>query len=228
MEPIKMIIPGETISLATQFAFGNNGDKWREDERRWDRENSVRVARKVRDYTGRGVALFGLELWWARIHIRGKKEWGRYLVDVFGKLNYSAASRFKSFVVKTGLITDHPTAKEILNAMKGVNSDVAMLQKIDMTAFWGMARSKPMVTTDHPENREIAGFGAGAMIKTLRQKWPEYNYEEKKNIVETLFMYEDLIEGYFNVISDDPQMEQVIKEQRIFRSLNTISTEIAE
>jgi hypothetical protein len=197
-----LVLAGETIPLTTQLAFGADGNKWREEEERWDYDNSVRIIKILKRRTAQDICLLGLELWWVKIHLKSKfRSWGQFLEDV--GMNYSSASRFKRFaqtyMATKGIMSGvTPTKREVLTAIKELNADLAMLQHLDMREFWGV-KSNTLIITGPAENRNIWGFSFGKIFKQIWQHWAEWTPEERLAVVETLKLW---VEMFQTLIAD--------------------------
>ena len=200
---LELVLPGQRIPVTTQFALGNKGASWRDDERGFDYHDSVGIIRALKHRTAQDIVCLGLELLWAKAHLRHGR-WLGFLEEV--SLHRSASSRFtkyaRGYMLQHGMMSEgakKPRKQEIVEGMKVLNSDVAMCQHlVAMREFWGM---KPATneTSGPPETGGILGFNLFKVIRAIREHYADWSTEERSRVSEALRVWIGVVEG---VITD--------------------------
>ncbi len=208
---MEILLPENRVSLDTQLAFGNNGTKWREDERMFTYDKSVKIVKTLKRRTAQDVIYLGLELMWAKAHLR-HGEWLTFLEDV--GVNRSASSRFmkytKGYMVEKGLLIEGDkkvNKSQIAHSMNLLNSDVATLQQISTRGFWGM---KPVGMLDIPagaEKDKAINFDIPNTISKIRKQAPKWSNEERQGTIALLKLWVEMAQCMVTELEDFDQQE---------------------
>lgn len=203
---MEILLPENRVSLDTQLAFGNNGTKWREDERWFTYDESVEIVKILKCRTAQNIIYLGLELMWTKVHlIHGK--WLTFLEDV--GMNRSASSRFmkyaRRYMVDKGLLIEGDkkvNKSQITQSMKVLKSDVATLQQISMREFWGMNSNTMVDTSTGIKEEYILGLDIPRNIRAMRIKAPKWTKEERHRAIEVLQLWIEIAQGMIAELED--------------------------
>lgn len=215
---LELVLPGQRIPMTTQLALGNNGARWRDDERGFDYHDSVGIIKALKHRTARDIVCLGLELLWAKAHLKHGR-WLEFLEEV--DMHRSASSRFmkyaKSYMVQQRMMGEgesKPRKHQITTAMKALNQDVAMLHNLPMREFWGMKPTADFISGS-VETKAVLGFNLFKIIGRIREHWAAWNEEERSTAIETLRVWVELAEGVIRELEaqssekEDPTVTQV-------------------
>jgi hypothetical protein len=223
----RVMLPGLLIELNTQFGLSNNEEKLAQDERAFDYWQSVRLVKDLKHRTAQGIIALGLELYWAKIHLKH----GTFLdflqeVDI----SRSTSSRFMKAAreyMGMPVLKGKRGESQIMTALTQIYSEVALTQHLDRGEFWGnRKKNAEPVALDEIETAVFENCGGvfrvfesirrlkdktfyrGAFIKFLTEvvKAAQELLEELKQDHNLSFLDHKLLEECR--VNDDPEAQE--------------------